>query len=327
MNLIKVEQNWPSNRLRINYELHNVCNFKCWYCFPGSNEGTYRWPDLELVKKNIKHLIDYYKETLGKEYFDLNVLGGEPTLWPELGDFVKFLKDTYGDKVAIMVTTNGSRTLNWWKKNAQYFDKVLISHHLSEGKKEHVRDVADALYEAPVYVDVAVLMDPKNWDKGVDAIEYFKKSKHRWGIHSNEVIHDLINYTDDQKKYLKKYLKRMPNLLWLYKNLKHHDYSNKAVFDNGKKKRFRKNYLLINRLNHFEGWKCNIGIDNITIKFTGELSGSCTENLYDLSYKYNLYNTDFVKNFNPVLKPTTCKKQGCFCLHELNTTKWKIYEN
>lgn len=327
MELIEVKQKWPNDRIRINYELHNVCNFSCWYCFPGSNEGTYRWPDLELVKKNIAHLIDYYKTHLGKEYFDLNLLGGEPTLWPQLGNFIQFLKDRYGDKIAIMITTNGSRTLSWWEKNSKYLDKVLISHHLKEGKKEHVRQVADILYEAPVYVDVAVLMDTNYWDKGVEAINYFKGSKHRWGIHTNIVVHDKIKYNDEQKKYLKKYLKRMPNLIWWYKNLKHHDYSNWAIYSNGKKKKFRKNYLLYNNLNHFQGWKCNIGIDNITIKFTGEISGSCTEKLYQLPYKFNLYAEDFTEQFKPVFKPALCTKQGCYCSHEYNTTKWKDYES
>lgn len=34
-----VENNQPSNVLRIEYMLGNVCNQKCSYCFPGSNEG------------------------------------------------------------------------------------------------------------------------------------------------------------------------------------------------------------------------------------------------------------------------------------------------
>ena len=72
----------------------NTCNHKCWYCFKGSNEGEFRWTDdFDATTKNFFHLLDHYKK-YGKERFEIHIVGGEPTLWPELGKFTKLLKET-----------------------------------------------------------------------------------------------------------------------------------------------------------------------------------------------------------------------------------------
>jgi sulfatase maturation enzyme AslB (radical SAM superfamily) len=64
----EVINNYKNNFLRIEYMLGNVCNYKCNYCFPGSNEGDKPWPNLEITKKHFSHLLDHYI-TQGKKYF------------------------------------------------------------------------------------------------------------------------------------------------------------------------------------------------------------------------------------------------------------------
>lgn len=321
MKLLEIKQKWPDDLLLINYAIHNVCNYKCWYCFPGSNEGNFRWPELKLVTENIIHLIRYYQENAGKNRFQFDILGGEPTLWPKLGEFVKILKTELGDCISIGITTNGSRSLNWWYNNIKYFDKVLISVHPNDADPYHILKVSDLIYEHNKIVDVTVLMDPEKWDRCRQMIDIFKKSKRRWSIQTSQVMHELVNYNDNQKKYLKNYMKRIPNLFWFFKNTRHYNYSTKLFFDNGKSKKVRKNFLLINKLNSFQNWDCNIGVDNITLHFTGDIAGSCGENLYNLDYKFNLYNTEFKKVFKPVIRSTICNQLNCQCQHEYNTSK------
>lgn len=321
MKLVQIKQDWPKDRLLVNYAIHNVCNYKCWYCFPESNSGEYTWPDIDIATSNLIHLLQYYKTHLGKKQFELHLLGGEPTLWPKLGTFAQRLKTEFGNNIQIEITSNGSRTLRWWEENGKYFDKVLLSCHPNEADAYHIKDVADLLYKLPVYVDVTVLMDPTMWNQAIEMINVFKTSKKRWSIQTSEVIHDKVVYTIDQQKYLKKYLKRMPNLLWSWKHATHYNYKTKVQYDNGKVTTVKKNYLLINKLNYFEGWECNVGVDNITINFTGNISASCRQTLYGLNFDYNLYQPDFINNFNPSLVPVTCSKYGCYCEHEFNTSK------
>ena len=60
MQITSVNNNWKDDVLNIDLSLGNICNYKCWYCWPGSNEGNYKWPDLDLLKTNISHLINHY---------------------------------------------------------------------------------------------------------------------------------------------------------------------------------------------------------------------------------------------------------------------------
>jgi uncharacterized radical SAM superfamily Fe-S cluster-containing enzyme len=67
-------KNSGSKTLKIQYELSNICNYKCWYCFPGSNEGTHRWPDLEPLMSNLSFLLDHYKNSAKKKRFQLMLI-------------------------------------------------------------------------------------------------------------------------------------------------------------------------------------------------------------------------------------------------------------
>lgn len=321
MQIIEVNQNWPKDRLLFNWAVHNTCNYKCWYCFPGSNEGTFRWPDFNLAVKNFNHLINYYKTNLGKTIIEVHLLGGEPTLWPKLGKFVEQIKKEHGDSLIICMTTNGSRTMNWWERYGKFFNKILISTHPEAADEHHIVKVCDFLYEQDVFVDVTVLMDPNRWDRCIEIIAGLKTSKRRWSIQTTQVIHDTVAYTKEQTKYLKHYLKRWPNIFWMLRTKKNHNYQNVVTFDNGKKKKVRKNYLLINNANYFSGWECDIGIDNISVLYNGRLSASCEQRLYGLDFDYNFYDVDFADKFNPVIKSAVCDRYGCYCEHEYNTSK------
>lgn len=86
-------------------------------------------------------------------------------------------------------------------------------------------------------------------------------------------------------------------------------------------KKVKKNFLLTNRLNYFTGWQCNIGLENLNIKFTGEISSACGEYLYGYTRNFNLYDPNFIKNFSPVYQPVICSKFCCNCEYEINTSK------
>ena len=58
--------------------IHNVCNYSCSYCSDYHRDGTQRWPEdwepyLDLIKRLKKR----------NKYLYVEVLGGEPTVWPK----------------------------------------------------------------------------------------------------------------------------------------------------------------------------------------------------------------------------------------------------
>ena len=315
--MIEVKSNWQDDELRIEFMLGNTCNFKCWYCFKGSNEGTHRWEDYDVIVKNLTHLVRHYKAN-GKKRIYLHIVGGEPTLWPKLGDFARIFS---AENCIISMSTNGSRTLRWWREHSKYFSKIILSCHPNEVDITHNIQVADIIYESKCIVDASVLMDPTCWDKCLEIVEQLKTSKHRWSIIASHVIHDTIFYTQEQKNYFNDYIKRVPNIWYYIRNNKYHEDKIKVVLDDLKVKNINPNWIAINKLNHFKGWECNIGVDSLFIDKFGTISGTCSQNLYGNNFNYNLYADDFLDQFKPKLKPVICDKENCFCQPEINLRK------
>jgi organic radical activating enzyme len=318
--IIRIDSNVPHDVLRIELFLSNVCNYKCWYCFPGSNEGTHKWPDLEPLTENLSFLLNYYKNNKNKTKFLLHIIGGEPTVWPNIESFIQYFKENFS--VLVSISTNGSRTLRWWNDNAHLFDHVMISCHHQYIKSDHVISVADLLYKKNVNLTAMVLMDSREWNKCLGIIEQLKRSKYRWPITVLEVFHETITYTADQKNFISKSLKRMPNLFYWFRSKKIPNVKPTITYNNFKKTNVSNNWLSLNNLNKFKDWKCNIGIDTLYIDKVGNLQGACGENLYDLNYKHNILDKNFVEKFNPTILPTTCHKEFCYCQPEINTTKF-----
>jgi len=316
--------------LNIAYMVSNVCNYKCNYCFDGCNDGTKRFKeDWIKVSDNLIHLLDYYKEHSRKKKFEISLLGGEPTLWKHLPEFCSKLKLHHN--VSIMIVSNGSRTLDWWKENSKYFDQVVLSFHIQETNIDHFISVADALYENNIVVTGLVMMDPDYWIQCTEAIEQLKTSKHTWAINLQSLEDNSkrkITYTDEQAEFIKtNSLVRKGNWLYLLKNIFKSYYYQKeptATFVDGNKRKLQSNEAMLNDWNHFKGWSCNIGVDRLFINVDGTVSGTCGQLLYGEKYHYNLYDINFKENFCPEIKSVICNQANCLCVTEVNLTKEKV---
>jgi MoaA/NifB/PqqE/SkfB family radical SAM enzyme len=338
--IIKIVNHQKDNILEIRWMVNNVCNYKCRYCFPGSNEGTLPTPDdIELIIANFDHMLTYYKEKLGKTKFHLKVGGGEPTLWRHLHYFIESLKKKHD--IYFTVISNGSRTLRWWKEYGHLIDNATLSYHTAEANADHMIAVADTLHELGTKTSVKVLMDSKLWEESQQALEYMKaNSKHKWFLTATECIEpsggDVIRivdskkqdyYTPTQRNYVQKGLKRIPSLSWMFKNLKLfftgemrlHDSS--AYFEDGTRVRARPETYISNKWNNFEGYSCNMGLESIYIHHNGDIISSCWVHLYGLDYIHNVFNKTFVQDFHPELQPITCNKTICFCETETHVSK------
>lgn len=318
----EIKNNYPTNLLRIEYMLGNLCNHKCSYCFPGSNEGTYPWPDINLVKKNLSHLLDHYKQN-GKDKFQFYIIGGEPTLWKDLPELCFFLKEKYNS--IINISTNGSRKLDWWADNHKAFDTIEISVHHEFANVRHLISVADLLYTANVNLVCNVLMDPDHFDKCKDIIEQMRSSKKRWGIIAKSVhFNGQTRYSEEQREYLLSNLKRIPNLFWYLKTYKDPVFRTRIDVVDVNNKKFKvpnNSWFALYDLNRFKGWQCNLGVDHIEIFQDGNISGNCRQKIYGLDSYYNLYDNNFTQKFSPKISPTICQQNLCVCSSEIMIRK------
>jgi organic radical activating enzyme len=336
MNLYPIEviSTLKSEILEIRWMPHNVCNFKCRYCFPGSFEGYDKPPqDLDLVIKNITHLMNWYKENLNKTKFHFKILGGEPTLFKGLETVIKELKNNFD--VYTTIISNGSRTLRWWQENGHLFDNAVLSYHAPQADLDHHIAVADTLYALGKKVTVLSLMDPTIWDKCVADIEYMKKhGKHKWFIQAKELVDygqpDPITYTPEQKKYLNNEHKQYPSVFWFLKNIQLifdgsiRLYESKTRLNDGSTIGATAQTYINKDWNNFKGWSCNIGLDVLFISSNGDVTGSCGQRIYNLNYSHNILKQDFVDTFDPEPIPTICGLDKCTCQPETHISKFDL---
>jgi len=276
---IRIVSTQQKNLLQVRFWPTDICNFNCSYCFPGSHDNKYRYPkDFDLIVEKFRNTFNQYL-LKGKTKFHLTISGGgEPTLWPRLEDFCKQIKESHN--VYITLVSNGSRTLTWWKNNYQHFDDVVVSFHVAESKIDHHCDVADFLYEKKLKVTSLILMDCAKWNECTSAVDKMMLSKFPWTIQTKEIVdapgHDIDSYDDQQKQYLKKNIKRIPDSDRILENLDDHKlHQSVAIFPDNSAESCRAHTLIINEWNNFQGWRCNLGNESIVITVDGQVLGSC----------------------------------------------------
>jgi molybdenum cofactor biosynthesis enzyme MoaA len=333
MNPVKIIDHDAIDSLHIGYIVGTTCNFKCHYCFEGFNDGKYRFPlDLELVKQNLGHLIDTYKTYHNKKYVRIHITGGEPTLWPDLGEFAKYFHDEHNCKISL--STNGTRTLRWWKQYAEYFDDIGISIHNERVDPYHTIEVMDWIYNnTDVLVNGTVLMDPDNWDRCVEIVDILKSHPTPWLLKARPVLSEgeLRSFDDSQKAFVKDKIKKMPPKEWLQKQkdlgtIPKGAPNVETVLEDGTTIKYDTFQTIENNWQHFTGWKCNLGIDRVAIGMNGDIQGACgASTLFGLDSPLNIYDTELTTKFTAdLIRPTICTQKYCICATDIRLTKEKV---
>lgn len=321
--------------MTIDIMLSNVCNYTCHYCHPGSNEGDKPFPDnYELYKQNLSHLIDVYRNDFNKKNIRIEITGGEPTLWPKLGEFAQWLKQE--KKINhILLVTNASRTLRWFKEYGNYFDEFHISFHSQETKPSHLTDVADYLFaNTNAFVAVNVIMDPVNYEKSQEHLKLCLAEKHKWLlktwmlIEKNEVRTD---YTQEQLDALRNKVQRKPSEEYIQGMIDRGVLLNKSkakvVFDDGTIEPYNSFELRTNNQHDYRGWLCNLGVDRIST-YVGTIIGSCGSNYLFNRSPLSLLDNNFTEIFTKdIIKPIVCRQPSCAaCTKDIKIPKAKIHK-
>jgi organic radical activating enzyme len=308
----------------------DICNFSCNYCFPGSVLNKYRYPkNVNTVIKNFRILFDAYMKLHNKKKFKINIVGGgEPTLWPHLSEFCQGIKETH--PVEIQLTSNGSRTLRWWEENSLYVDKVVLSCHYKDVDINNFIQVADYIFGRGTDIGALMLMDATAWDTCVELIEQMRSSKHPWIIQAKEVVdapgYDIRNYTAEQLSYFKQPFKRVPDTNWIINNIhRFRVHESVSLYDDNSVELALPNYYIVNKLNQWKGWNCNVALENLVITYDGTVTGSCQEPVFSNS-NLNMFAEDFEEKFSEEslsLKTLICPRMNCSCQPDTHITKWK----
>lgn len=322
--------------LSIQYAFTNVCNYKCNYCWPESHAGTSRWPNYDIICKNFDHLISIYKTKLNKKTVRFHLLGGEPTLWPKLGDFVKFIHDKHDCRITM--STNGSRTLRWWEEYASHFSDIQISVHHEFADVEHIKKVIDIIYNKnTTMVAAMVLMDPTAWDKCKSMVEKFVEYPAEWMVKTKMLMfvdgdnkNSTREYTEEQLEFLKEKIKRYPTTDYLNRmkelnNIQKTKTNAVICYDDGSVEPYTTFAIFSNKLNSFTGWECELGKSRVSVQADGSIKGTCGEERIFGDNYFNINDENFTEKFtSDLINPVICSMQFCGCSSEIRLNKRQL---
>ena len=163
--------------LVIQWTLLYECNYKCSYCFgqaPLSNNFT-------PIEK-LKHAVDQIFKIDKKQYTFL-LAGGEIVYYPHLIELLEYI-DSFKKNVSIYFYTNGSKSIEYFKKVISTFKNMSLyfslSVHLEYADLEHIKNLTELFFESKHSILVHIMAHPELEDK----IKYF--------------YHELVNFVKDQ---------------------------------------------------------------------------------------------------------------------------------
>ena len=281
--------------------IHNVCNYSCSYCSDFHRDGSQRWPTdwAPYIK-----LIEELKER--NKYLYVEVLGGEPTVWPKFQDFVDTISS---DNVFVEYSTNASRTLRYWEKFRSQRAFVFLSWHYEEADDDHFYKVAEIMqHKASVSIPLMIL--PNNFERAKVLFERLKGLKVeitpkfvRKSIHGTE----YFKYTDEQREWItsNNYFNMKDfGLDWTFPRNLHFD---------GEPMAFMK--VLDKELHLFKGFTCTAGMKRLMVEPDGNIL-RCTKRVGGslgnlLTGEYTLPD-----------KPIVCDYTACPCKLDAIVEKW-----
>lgn len=198
-------------KTRIQWMLGNSCNYKCSYCLDLLHRGDHPFPDDELMVEVCKDIITHYDE-LGRDAI-FEFVGGEPTLIDKIPNIGQRL---HNYPTNIVLKTNGSASLEWWKYTRRYLSDVIISVHKQFADVQHIEKVVRLLQEDkdfhPINVQVLfpVTQREDSWDWGFENVHNFRK---KYGVGDIQLLYSnfgkgsnaYLPYNEKQKKQYNKF--------------------------------------------------------------------------------------------------------------------------
>ena len=280
--------------------IHNVCNYNCSYCSDFHRDGSSRWPDDWQPYINF---LDRVKQTNKNLYVE--VLGGEPTVWPKFQEFVDTISD---DRTFVEFGTNASRTLRYWEKFKTRKAFVFLSWHYEEADDDHFYEVAKIMQDK-ASVSIPLMIVPDNFERAKALYERLKTLRVeitpkfvRKSIHGTE----YFQYTDEQRDWIQNnYFHRMRDfgINWEIPRNLHFD---------GEKVKFMT--VLDKEMHKFEGYTCTAGLKRFMVDPNGDIK-RCTKRVGGVI-------GIIFEDYELPVSPIVCNYTACPCKLDAIVEKW-----
>jgi MoaA/NifB/PqqE/SkfB family radical SAM enzyme len=327
-----------NNEFNILFTVLNKCNYSCRYCPAYLNDGSKPRILIEEYIEFFKNLFIDNPQILNYEKKFISFTGGEPTIYEGIDSLIDFFKEY---NFNITLDTNGTAKIPFWEKNLSKINMTNLSVHVRYANFNHILEVVKLGIQKQSVVKVGILMDPEYWDRAMEAVNFFKEQKvpimefkgltFRLDPSEAKNPSKAMSTEDQQKRYY--YKTYSPEQLEWIKNNKYHttislkeinpNYQTRnaeIVYDDNTKEKFLGQEIITKGLNEFDGYLCEAGKSNLSIKHNGDIKGA------HCSAKANIKFGNILKNKNLKIKlnnnPILCDHNKCSCVSDMRIKKW-----
>lgn len=124
--IIKIEP--AQEEIKLGWMLSRYCNYDCMYCPTDYHDKDSKTLySLETLQEKWETF--YNKTNYLNLPYKISITGGEPTANKNFLPFIIWLKETYPQVENIIVTSNGSASINYYKKLADHINNLSLSFH------------------------------------------------------------------------------------------------------------------------------------------------------------------------------------------------------
>ena len=297
--MFKITSNWPhQDQIKVEWNLGKRCNYDCSYC-PSSIHDSYSpHTPIDTLERAVDRLCEL------KKPLRISLTGGEPAVHPDIEDLFDYFKRK--DIFWVNLTTNGTRSAQWYLENEMFFNHLVFSLHFEHDWKRVLHTI-NQFYdstEREFFVNVMAHHDHMDSVRTVVAQLIQKGIKFairriRWTEGDHNVFDDLRYNGKDLEWLLSMDATANPNCRVDNERIVH------------------ANDIIKKRENQFKGWQCNAGLESLMINWDGEVHRATCRVGGSLG---NIYQGTFVAPRDPVI----CTRDWCTCAADIPLTK---YEN
>tara|TARA_B110000503_G_scaffold109357_1_gene163559 strand:- start:3109 stop:4017 length:909 start_codon:yes stop_codon:yes gene_type:complete len=299
--MFKIENRWGhQTSIHVEWNIGKRCNLDCAYCPAEIHDNFSPHTDLDVMVNTI-----YKLETLNKP-IRLSLTGGEPTVHPQINEILNCASNRLD---WISVTTNGLRSPEWYVN--QPVNQWVFSLHFdnvhNRRAAEHIVRYSQLLdMEGQKTIFQVNLMCHHEYMEDVRAAAALLDGHHipyvcrriRWTAAEDRDWFDDMRYKEKDLK-------------WILSNTS--SVKANCVIDN--EHYIHANDVIKNKLNAFEGWSCNAGVESLMINWDGEVHRATCRVGGSLG---NIYNGSFE---SPVA-PISCTRKWCTCAADIPLSKY-----
>ena len=298
--MFKVESRWGhQDSIHIEWNIGKRCNLDCAYCPAEIHDNFSPHTDLDVMVNTI-----YELEKIGKP-IRLSLTGGEPTVHPKIEKIIECAKARLD---WLSITTNGLRPAEWYIK--QPVSQWVFSLHFDN---EYDRRVAENIVKYTQLLDMEGMstLFQVNLMAHHEYMDKVRETATLLDSHNIPYVCRRIRWTEaDDRDWFDDMRYNEKDLEWILS--KTATVKANCVVDD--KDLIHANDVIKHKLNAFEGWSCNAGLESLMINWDGDVHRATCRVGGSLG---NIYKGTFESPVAPII----CTRKWCTCVADIPLTK------